>query len=116
MYKLSDWDKTETVNQAPTYLWFHGGGFLFGSLGTEDAHCIRLVRHLHVVVVSVNYRHTPEYVWPIQREDTCAATEWVFQNLDLLGRDVTRVIVAGASAGSLLAAAVVIQDIYTVSV
>lgn len=93
----------------PIYLWFHGGGFLFGTLATEDAFCARVAAVTQMIVVNVCYRHTPEWKWPAQAEDAYAAVAWVFDHLDMLGADHRKVIVSGVSAGSLLAVSSVIR-------
>ncbi|KEF55596.1 uncharacterized protein A1O9_08346 [Exophiala aquamarina CBS 119918] len=94
----------------PIYIWYHGGGFLFGSLDGEDGHCFNMVQKLDVIVVHVCYRHTPEYPWPVPRQDALAGFNWVFDHVDELGGDPNKVIVSGRSAGGLLAAIVAIQD------
>jgi acetyl esterase/lipase len=98
----------------PIFLFFHGGGFLLGTLGTEDATCSRIVKDLNsggsgegVVVVHVNYRHTPEFTWPTQWEDSEDGLEWVYANADVFGGDKSRIVVGGISAGAQLAAALV---------
>jgi acetyl esterase/lipase len=98
----------------PVFLFFHGGGFLMGTLNTEDATCSRIVKDLSnsgegeaVVVVHVNYRHTPEYTYPAQWEDSEDGLEWVFANADVFGGDASRIVVGGISAGAQLSAALV---------
>lgn len=94
----------------PLYVWYHGGGFLFGSLASEDAFCFSIVRALKTIVVNVCYRHTPESQWPVQANDAYAGLQWVFDNIDTLGGDSQRIILAGASAGALLAVGVTLRS------
>lgn len=63
-----------------------------------------------MIVVHVCYRHTPEYQWPVQREDAMAGLDWVFEHIDELGGNPDKVVVAGRSAGGLLSAIVTLQD------
>ncbi|KAG0644929.1 Esterase 1 [Hyphodiscus hymeniophilus] len=97
----------------PVYIYFHGGGFLFGTLASEDANCGRIVAALDIVVVNVCYRHTPHYKHPTQANDAWDAFNWVCNNLDVLGGDKRQVIVGGVSAGGALAASVMMRENYT---
>lgn len=94
----------------PIYVWYHGGGFLFGSLDGEGGHCFNITRKLDIIVVHVCYRHTPEYQWPTQSDDALAGLDWVYENMDRLNGDAANVLVAGRSAGGCLAASVVLRD------
>ena len=87
----------------PVVVYFHGGGFVMGDLETGDAHCRMFCAGAGCVVVSVNYRHAPEYPFPAATEDAYAAVCWVAANLDRWNGDPNRVAVAGASAGATLA-------------
>ncbi|MFB6128308.1 MAG: alpha/beta hydrolase [Halorhabdus sp.] len=89
----------------PTIVFFHGGGFVLGSIGTHDWLCRQLTRKTGAVVVSVEYRLAPEHPFPAAVEDTFAATRWAANNPDRLASDGT-LIVAGDSAGGNLAAVV----------
>ncbi|MEX5711769.1 alpha/beta hydrolase [Parafrankia sp. FMc6] len=83
----------------------HGGGFVLGDIGIDDASCVDLVRALGVVVVSVDYRLAPEHPFPAALEDCYVALEWMAANTSHLGVDPARVAVRGISAGGGLAAA-----------
>jgi len=90
----------------PTVLFFHGGGFVIGDRDTHDDHARLLCRDVDAVVVSVDYRLAPEHAFPAGLEDCLAAHRWVVDNAAHLGGDVTRLAVAGDSAGGNLSAAV----------
>ncbi|KAF2210519.1 hypothetical protein CERZMDRAFT_99579 [Cercospora zeae-maydis SCOH1-5] len=89
----------------PIYVHFHGGGFIFGTLDSEDATCSRIALASDVVVFNVNYRHTPEWRYPTAWHDTEDAFEWVAANAKRLAGDAERIVVGGISAGGQLAAA-----------
>lgn len=95
----------------PIYIHFHGGAFMFGTLSSEDAICARLAINAGVLVVNVNYRHTPEYGYPAAWNDSQDALEWVFKNALTIGGDPERIIVGGVSAGAWLAAALVQRNL-----
>ncbi|KAJ5951062.1 uncharacterized protein N7479_009475 [Penicillium vulpinum] len=88
----------------PIYMHFHGGGFLFGTLSSEDTICSRLAINAQVMVVNVNYRHTPEYTYPTAWNDAEDAFLWVCDNVAPLNGDPDRIVVGGISAGAWLAA------------
>jgi acetyl esterase len=94
---------------APAAVFFHGGGWVIGSIASHDAFCTALAARSGVVVVSVGYRLSPEAAFPEPLEDCLAATRWVADHADELGIDPTRLAVAGDSAGGNLAAAVALR-------
>jgi len=88
----------------PVIVYFHGGGWVLGSLGTHDGTCRRLADGADAVVVSVDYRMGPEDRFPAAVDDSFAALTWVAAHADELGGDAARLVVAGDSAGGNLAA------------
>ncbi len=95
----------------PVYIHLHGGGFLFGTLASEDAACARVAVDARVVVLNVNYRHTPEWRYPTAWEDVEDAFLWLHEQIkagEVKGVDPERVVVGGISAGAYLAASLVL--------
>jgi acetyl esterase len=90
----------------PIVVWFHGGGWVVGSLDTYDPLCRALAAAVPAVVVSVDYRLAPEHRYPAAVEDAYAATLWASRNAAQLGGAQHRLAVAGDSAGGNLAAVV----------
>jgi acetyl esterase len=90
----------------PVVVFFHGGGWVAGTLETHDPYCRALATEAGVVVVSADYRLAPEHKFPAGLEDCLAATEWVLAHVGELGGDASRVMVAGDSAGGTLATVV----------
>jgi acetyl esterase len=90
----------------PVVVFFHGGGWVMGTLETHDPYCRALATEAGVVVVSVDYRLAPEHKFPAGVEDCLAATEWAMGCAAELGGEGARVFVAGDSAGGTLATAV----------
>jgi len=94
----------------PLVVYFHGGGWLLGSIESHDTICRALANASGAVVVNVGYRRAPEARFPAAPDDALAATRWAHAQAALLGADSARLAVAGDSAGGNLAA-VVCQDL-----
>src|ERR1700760_1856808 len=90
----------------PVLVYFHGGGFVAGSLESHDGLCRLFAAEGGFKVIAVDYRLAPENPWPAAVDDAWAATLWIEQNASQLGIDATRVAVGGDSAGAMLAAIV----------
>ena len=93
----------------PVLVWFHGGGWVVGSLDSHDPVCRAIANRAPCVVVAVDYRLAPEHPYPAAVEDAWAATEWVAEEALSLGADVTKMVVGGDSAGGNLAAVVALR-------
>ena len=89
----------------PILLWFHGGGWVLGSLDTGEDPCRSLCSRAGAVVVSVDYRLAPEHKFPAALEDCYAALKWCSERAGEINGDGKRLAVAGDSAGGNLAAA-----------
>lgn len=88
----------------PLLVFFHGGGFVLGSIATHDALCHRLCTGIRALVLSVGYRLAPEHPYPAGLEDAWAATRWAGEHAASLGADPSRLVLSGDSAGANLAA------------
>ncbi|MEO5839251.1 MAG: alpha/beta hydrolase [Acidimicrobiales bacterium] len=100
---------TDAPGPHPVVVFFHGGGWVIGSIESHDATCKSLAAASGMVFVSVDYRLAPEYKFPTPPEDCFAATKWVVENAAEIGVDTSRLAVAGDSAGGNLAAAVALM-------
>ena len=89
---------------APAFLWIHGGGMVLMDADGDDAHSARRAHELGCLVVSVDYRLSPETPAPGLIHDCYAALSWLAGNADELGVDAGRILIGGASAGGGLAA------------
>ena len=86
-------------------MYFHGGGWVIGDLDTCDSVCRELATLANLVVVSVDYRLSPEHIFPAAVDDCYAALEWAAQNMGTLNGN-NKIAVAGESAGGTLATVV----------
>lgn len=90
----------------PMLVFFHGGGWVLGSIDSHDATCRYIARMGGLKVLSVDYRLAPEFLFPTAAEDALASFRYVRDNAESLGVDPTRIAVGGDSAGGNLAAVV----------
>ena len=81
-----------------------GGGFFTGNKNAgyiiNDAKALGARGYTSV---SANYRLQTEGLWPAQIHDTKAAIRWTRANAEKIGVDANRIVVAGYSAGGMLA-------------
>lgn len=80
------------------------GGFVIGSLSSDESWCRQICNDLGCIVINVDYRMAPCYPHPVSLWDSWAALKWVFSSADDLGIDTSRISVGGLSAGGQLAA------------
>ncbi|MEW2164918.1 alpha/beta hydrolase [Streptomyces sp. NPDC007084] len=95
-----------TGHAVPVIYHTHGGGMVLGDNRTGIGEALEWARELGTAVVSVEYRLAPENPHPAPVEDCYAGLVWTREHAAELGFDASRIIVAGASAGGGLAAAV----------
>jgi acetyl esterase/lipase len=87
----------------PGIYYIHGGGMVLGDIEGEDANAALLSEHVGAVVVSVEYRLSPEHPHPAPVEDCYAGLVWTAANAAELGFDPDRLAIYGGSAGGGLA-------------
>ena len=92
----------------PIVVYYHGGGFVIADVNTYDAAPRLLAKQLNAIVVSVEYRHAPEFRFPAQHDDAATAYRWVLANAASWGGDPRTIALAGESAGGNLAVATAI--------
>ena len=88
-----------------TVLYFHGGGYVFGSAKSHRGLTFRLAEDARAEVFSVDYRRAPEHPYPAAVEDALAAYQFLLDE----GRDPARMVVGGDSAGGGLSLALLLR-------
>lgn len=92
--------------QQGIFIFFHGGGWVTGSIDSYDAVCADMANQTGRVVVSVDYRLAPEHPFPAGLEDCYAVTREIFLDESLMETEAKEITLIGDSAGGNLAAAV----------
>jgi acetyl esterase len=93
----------------PALLYFHGGGWVLGSLDTHDRIMRLLAQKSGAAVLGVDYRLAPEHKLPAPYDDALAAFFHLRREGSALGIDPTRLAMGGDSAGANLALATWLQ-------
>ncbi|KAI4348841.1 hypothetical protein L6164_009512 [Bauhinia variegata] len=107
------------AKKLPVLMFFHGGGFCFGSYSWPNIHncCVRLASGLEAVVVTPDYRLSPEHRLPAAVEDGVEAVRWLQRQCLSLSKegqdggdawldgavDFDRVFIVGDSSGGNIA-------------
>jgi acetyl esterase len=90
----------------PTLIYYHGGGFVIGTIETHDSTCRRVANRSRCQVISIDYRLSPEHPFPAPIDDGIAAFRHIRDNAAAFGADAARLAVGGDSAGGAVAAVV----------
>lgn len=93
----------------PVLVYFHGGGFVVGSLDSHDGVCRELCARAGCAVLAVGYRLAPEHRFPVALEDGQDTLAWLASEAEQLGLDSARVAFGGDSAGATLATVLAIE-------
>ncbi|GAA4039364.1 alpha/beta hydrolase [Parerythrobacter jejuensis] len=93
------YDSRDSRDPGPVICFYHGGGFVIGDLDTHHNLCTEIAHQMDLPVVAVDYRLAPEHPFPAPIEDCIAASRWIADSPEALGRPATGIIPIGDSAG-----------------
>ena len=100
---LRMFDPRPSRDPGPVVVFYHGGGFVVGSILTHAPLAAAIARSLDLPVISVEYRLAPEHKWPAATDDAEAAARWIAQDAGAaFGRQFTSLVLCGDSAGGTL--------------
>ena len=95
---------------AGVIVYYHGGGWVVGSINESDTVARKLAERTSCSVVLVDYRLAPEHRYPVAVDDSWAALEWVGEHLAEIAAPGVPLFVAGDSAGGNLAAVMALRS------
>lgn len=98
LLKLDVWYRHGVTTPTPTLVYFHGGGWIFG---TKEGSVLHFLPFLEKgwTVVNVEYRMAGNSLAPAAVEDTRCALRWVYRNASQWHFDTTKIVLTGHSAG-----------------
>jgi len=87
----------------PAFVYLHGGGFRIGNQWSNDRQMRELAHAWGGIVISADYLHVPEHVFPAPVEETAALLTWLHRHGRAWGIDGDRMAFGGMSAGAAVA-------------
>ena len=94
----------DVAGPLPVLVYYHGGGWVGGSLAVADEPCRALANRNGAIVVAATYRLSPEAKFPAATNDVYSVLCWASAHAAEFGGDPARLGVMGDSAGGNLAA------------
>ena len=107
--KLRIYEPVKHNESLPGILFFHGGGFIFGSVYRQESLGQRCCKATNTVIVSVEYRLAPKWKAPAAAEDGYASLCYVAEHASDFGIDAARIGLWGLSGGGNICAAVTLM-------
>lgn len=93
----------------PIIMQIYGGSWQSGSPSSQEWFARHFAQRGYVVV-AIDYRHAPEWIWPEQIVDVRTALYWISQDAQKFGGDTSRIVLVGRSAGAQLAMRLAYQE------
>lgn len=100
----AEWVVAPHASTDRSILYFHGGGYVIGSVATHRGLAARLSRAASARVLLIDYRLAPEHPHPAAVVDATTAYRWLLA----AGAMPSRTVIAGDSAGGGLAVATLV--------
>jgi len=100
----------ENTDVQPVLVDIHGGGFVMGSPEMDDPFMMQFVEKCGVKVISIDYRLSPDVMFPVALEECHAVIRYLKDNAQKLNIDSERIVIMGHSAGGNFCAALGLMD------
>jgi acetyl esterase len=95
--------KPNDTADMPVFIYLHGGGFKLGNQLSNDRQMRELARVWGGAVISCDYVHAPEQMFPDPVIEVAAIIEWLGENGADWGLNSQALVIGGASAGASVA-------------
>lgn len=98
--KLDLYTANDAEGNQPLLIWVHGGGYVGGDKKAAEAWARIIAARLGVAVASIDYCLAPEQHYPVPIIQLAEALQFLCDNAQKFGLDMTRIFLAGDSAGA----------------
>lgn len=96
----------DTASPMPVHFNMHGGGWVLGGLGSEQAWCRHVCGRVGIAVADIDYRLSPEVRFPVAIYDCWTAIKSIVADAAIYGLDPHSISVGGLSAGGHMSAVI----------
>lgn len=93
----------------PLYINMHGGGFVKRHSEMDEFFCRKVVNNTGCVVIDIDYKTAPEFMFPYALYECYDVIKWAYQNSRGLMIDKDKIAVGGHSAGANLSAGIALM-------
>lgn len=104
----AEWIRAPGARADRVMLYFHGGGYVVGSMRTHRTLLSHISRASGFSVLGLDYRLAPEHPFPAPVEDALAAYRWLLE----CGTEPSQIVLGGDSAGGGLVIAALVAIRY----
>ncbi|KXJ87922.1 alpha/beta hydrolase fold-domain-containing protein [Microdochium bolleyi] len=104
MYSPLGQPNNDRSKPLPLHFNMHGGGWVLGGLGSEQAWCKHVCNNVGIKVVDIDYRLSPEVRFPVAIYDCWTAIKTMIKDATKYNIDPSSVSIGGLSAGGHMAA------------
>ncbi|AJW65155.1 Carboxylesterase NlhH [Elizabethkingia miricola] len=92
--------KPKNAKNLPLFLWFHGGGYIYGTPKWDHQKCADYALTGKAVIINIDYRFAPENPFPAALHDAYASLLWANKNAEKIGGNPKLIGIGGSSAGA----------------
>jgi triacylglycerol lipase len=108
--------REQNIENAPVFVFVHGGGFIMGDKRSEQGPFYRNVGDYAArqgwIGVVPTYPLAPDHPWPAGPEALKRVVEWIGANVAEYGGDPERIVLSGQSAGAVHVASYLAHPAY----
>lgn len=102
----AEWISVPESKNDRVLLYFHGGGYIAGSIHSHREYCVHLARASKTRVLLIDYRRAPEHCFPAALEDATKVYDWLISSQGIKPKNI---VIAGESAGGGLTIATLLK-------
>lgn len=88
----------KTQEKKPVFIYVHGGGWVSGITEMRDTYVAQWAKN-GFSTFSVSYTYAPQKVFPAQLQEVLNAIDYIYDNAEKYGADMSRIVLSGESAG-----------------